>query len=33
VSPDVEPNEADRKTAERLGQRIATATARWTQIS
>jgi multimeric flavodoxin WrbA len=33
VSPDVEPNEADRKTAERLGQRISAATARWTQVS
>lgn len=29
VAPEVEPNEADRLTAERFGQRIAMATARW----
>lgn len=29
VAPDVEPNEADRRTAERFGRRIAAATARW----
>jgi multimeric flavodoxin WrbA len=29
VAPEVEPNEADRKSAERLGQRIAGAAARW----
>lgn len=29
VAPDVEPNEADRKSAERLGQRIASASLRW----
>lgn len=29
VAPDVEPNAADRKSAERLGQRIANATQRW----
>jgi NAD(P)H dehydrogenase (quinone) len=33
VAPDVEPNLADRKSAERLGQRIATAVARWAQVS
>ena len=33
VAPDVEPNVADRKSAERLGQRIATATARWARVS
>jgi len=33
VSPDVEPNLADRNSAERLGQRIATATARWAKVS
>lgn len=32
VSPDVEPNEADRKTAERFGHRIASATARWGKV-
>jgi multimeric flavodoxin WrbA len=29
VPPEVEPNEADRKSAEHLGQRIALATQRW----
>ncbi len=29
VAPDVESNIADRKSAERLGQRIASATTRW----
>ena len=33
VSPEVEPNEADRRTAERFGQRFAKATARWTRGS
>ncbi len=33
VAPDVEPSAADRKGAERLGQRIATATGRWGQVS
>ena len=33
VAPDVEPNVADRKSAERLGQRIANATARWAKVS
>jgi NAD(P)H dehydrogenase (quinone) len=33
VAPDIEPNEADRKSAERLGQRIAAATARWSLAS
>ena len=33
VAPEVEPNEADRKSAERLGQRIAAATARWARVS
>jgi NAD(P)H dehydrogenase (quinone) len=33
VSPELEPNEADRKTAERFGQRLAKATARWTKGS
>jgi multimeric flavodoxin WrbA len=33
VAPDVEPNTADRKSAERLGQRVATATARWAKVS
>ncbi|MBI1753278.1 MAG: flavodoxin family protein [Acidobacteria bacterium] len=33
VAPEVEPNLADRTSAERLGQRVATATARWTQAS
>jgi len=33
VPPEVEPNEADRKGAERLGQRIATASARWAKVS
>jgi hypothetical protein len=33
VAPYIEPNEADRKSAERLGQRIAAATARWSQAS
>ncbi len=27
-----EPNAADRKSAERLGQRIAAATARWARV-
>jgi len=29
VAPEVEPNEADRRSAQRLGQRIATAAVRW----
>jgi multimeric flavodoxin WrbA len=29
VAPEVEPNEADRKSAEHLGQRVAWAAARW----
>jgi multimeric flavodoxin WrbA len=33
VAPEVEPNEADRKGAERLGQRVATATLRWAEVS
>ncbi len=33
VAPEVEPNAADRRSAERLGQRIATATIRWTKAS
>ncbi len=33
VSPDVEPNAADRRSAEKLGHRVATATARWTKAS
>ena len=33
VAPDVEPNIADRLSAERLGQRIATASARWAKVS
>jgi NAD(P)H dehydrogenase (quinone) len=33
VAPDVEPNVADRKSAELLGQRIAAATARWAKVS
>jgi multimeric flavodoxin WrbA len=33
VAPDVEPNAADRRGAERLGQRIATATGRWSKVS
>jgi multimeric flavodoxin WrbA len=33
VAPDIEPNAADRAGAERLGQRIASATARWTKAS
>jgi len=33
VPPEVEPNEADRKGAEQLGRRVATATARWAQAS
>ena len=33
VAPEVEPNEADRKSAERLGQRVASATARWARVS
>ena len=33
VAPDVEPNAADRRSAEKLGQRVATATARWTKAS
>ena len=31
VAPEVEPNEADRATARRFGQRIAAATGRWAQ--
>jgi hypothetical protein len=33
VAPNVEPNADDRKSAERLGQRIAAATARWAKVS
>lgn len=33
VAPEVEPNLPDRKSAERLGQRLATATARWAKVS
>ncbi|GLH72460.1 FMN reductase [Geothrix limicola] len=33
VAPEVEPNAADRKSAERLGHRLATATARWAKVS
>ncbi len=33
VAPEVEPNAADRKSAERLGQRIAEASARWAGVS
>jgi len=33
VPPEVEPNEADRSGAARLGQRVATATARWAKGS
>ena len=33
VAPEVEPNAADRRSAERLGQRIAAATARWARVS
>ena len=33
VAPDVEPNAADRRSAERLGQRIAAAAARWARVS
>ena len=33
VAPDLEPNEADRKSAERLGQRVANATQRWAKIA
>jgi len=33
VAPDVEPNAADRRSAEKLGQRVATATARWNKAS
>jgi len=33
VAPDIEPNPADRKSAERLGQRIAAATVRWAKLS
>jgi multimeric flavodoxin WrbA len=33
VAPEVEPNEPDRKSAERLGQRLAAAAARWAQAS
>ena len=33
VAPDVEPNLADRKSAEFLGQRIAAATIRWARVS
>lgn len=29
VAPEIEPNEADRRTAERFGQRLAQATTRW----
>lgn len=31
VPPEVEPNEPDRKTAERLGQRVAVCVHRWRQ--
>jgi len=33
VAPEVEPNAADRRSAERLGQRLAAATARWARVS
>ncbi|MFN7957707.1 MAG: flavodoxin family protein [Holophagaceae bacterium] len=33
VAPEVEPNLADRKSAERLGQRLATAAVRWAKVS
>jgi len=33
VAPDIEPNEADRKSAERLGQRVAIATQRWAKTA
>jgi multimeric flavodoxin WrbA len=33
VAPDVEPNLADRTSAERLGQRVASAVARWARVS
>jgi NAD(P)H dehydrogenase (quinone) len=33
VAPEVEPNLADRKSAERLGQRVAKAAQRWAQAS
>jgi multimeric flavodoxin WrbA len=33
VAPEIEPNEADRKSAERLGQRVAAATTRWAKVS
>jgi multimeric flavodoxin WrbA len=33
VAPDVEPNLADRKSAERLGQRLAAAATRWAKAS
>lgn len=33
VAPEVEPNLADRKSAERLGQRLAKAAVRWTLAS
>jgi NAD(P)H dehydrogenase (quinone) len=33
VAPEVEPNLADRKSAERLGQRLAKAVQRWAQAS
>jgi NAD(P)H dehydrogenase (quinone) len=33
VAPEVEPDAADRRSAERLGQRVATATARWAKVS
>ncbi|OIQ64897.1 hypothetical protein GALL_535510 [mine drainage metagenome] len=31
VAPEVEPNEADRLSAEALGQRVAVSTRRWIQ--
>ncbi len=33
VPPEVEPNEADRRTAARFGQRIAAAAGRWARVS
>lgn len=33
VAPEVEPNLADRKSAERLGRRVAAATLRWAKVS
>ena len=32
VAPEVEPNAADRRTAELFGQRIGTAAARWSRV-